>query len=181
MKSFKFFWTAHKWTGIILAAVFTVTAVTGFLLLIKKRVDWIQPPTMIGEAGEPQDFKTIDEVLQAVWDADHPDFQSPGDIDRFDFRPSMRVHKVRSIHNHSEIQVDAVSGKVLSIGTRRSDFIEQIHDGQFIGQWFHNWAMPVVSAGLLFLVCSGLWLWLEPRLRKRRRKKRQAAGLANGR
>ena len=48
MKSFKLFWTAHKWTGIVLAIVFASTAVTGFLLLVKKEFAWIQPPTNTG-------------------------------------------------------------------------------------------------------------------------------------
>lgn len=42
-RSFKLFWTTHKWIGIILTLVFTLTAVTGFLLLVKKDFDWIMP------------------------------------------------------------------------------------------------------------------------------------------
>ena len=51
MSSFKFFWTVHKWTGLIAAAFFACTATTGFLLLIKKKVDWIQPPTPVWEVA----------------------------------------------------------------------------------------------------------------------------------
>jgi len=81
---------------------------------------------------------------------------------------------VRSEHNWSEIQVDAVTGKVLSTGkVRRSDLFEQIHDGSFWADWVHEWVMPFVSLALLFMVFSGLWLWIEPSVRKRRRKKRQ--------
>ena len=32
MRLFKFFWTTHKWTGIVLATVFLLVSVTGFLL-----------------------------------------------------------------------------------------------------------------------------------------------------
>ena len=39
IKTLKFFWYAHKWTGIILAIVFTMMSVTGFLLLVKKYSD----------------------------------------------------------------------------------------------------------------------------------------------
>ena len=45
MSSFKFFWTTHKWTGIVIAILLVMSSITGFLLLIKKDFDWIQPPT----------------------------------------------------------------------------------------------------------------------------------------
>ena len=112
MKTFKFFWTTHKWTGIVLAAVFSVTAVTGFLLLVKKKYEWIQPPTISGEAGGVEDFITTQELFEIVLAQGHPEFQSMDDIDRVDFRPGKRVFKVRSNSFH-EIQIDAVTGAVL--------------------------------------------------------------------
>ncbi len=175
MSSFKLFWTLHRWTGIIAAAFFACTATTGFLLLMKKKVDWIQPPMMIGAAGGVSEFITNQQLFESVFAQEHPDFQSIEDIDRVDFRPNDRVFKVRSEHNWSEIQVDAVTGEVLSSRkVRRSDLIEQIHDGSFWADWVHEWVMPVISFALLFMVFSGLWLWIEPSVRKRRRKKRQA-------
>ena len=67
-----------------------------------------------------------------------------------------------------------MTGEILSTRkVRRSDLIEQIHDGSFWADWVHEWVMPVVSFALLFMVFSGLWLWIEPSVRKRRRKKRQ--------
>ena len=94
------------------------------------------------------------------------------DIDRVDFRPGKRVFKVRSNSFH-EIQIDAVTGAVLQVAYRRSDWLETIHDGSFFAEWWHDWGMPVVSMGLLFLAFSGLWLWLEPKYRRRQRKRRQ--------
>lgn len=174
MKSFKFFWSAHKWTGLALAAIFSVTSVTGFLLLIKKKVDWIQPPTISGESGGIESFITTQKLFQIVFSQEHPAFQSLDDIDRVDFRPNKRVFKVRSNSSY-EIQVDAVTGEVLGIAYRRSDFFEKLHDGSYFGEWIHQWVMPVAAVGLLFLVCSGLWLWTEPKLRRRRRLRKAAA------
>ena len=174
MKTFKFFWNAHKWTGITLAAIFACTACTGFLLIIKKRVDWIQPPTVKGAAGSHAEFITMQQLFESVLAHDHDDFTSLEDIDRIDFRPRDRSFKVISLHNYSELQIDAVTGDVLSVAWRPSDLLEDIHDGSYVGEWFHTWIMPVVACGLLFLVCSGLWLWIEPIVRKRRRKARAA-------
>ncbi|MDY7108626.1 MAG: PepSY-associated TM helix domain-containing protein [Planctomycetota bacterium] len=179
MSTFKFFFTVHKWAGIILAVVFSVTAVTGFLLLVKKKVDWIQPPTQKDVAVASEDFITNQQLFEIVFAQDHPDFQSMEDIDRVDFRPGKRVFKVRSEHNHSEMQVGAVSGEVLSSSWRMSDLLEDIHDGSFFADWIHEWFMPAYAVVLLFMVFSGLWMWIEPKVRRARRKKRaarQAAG-----
>ena len=171
MKLFKFLWTTHKWTGVILGIIFLQLAVTGFLLLTKKNYDWIQPPMQNGTAGEVKDFITLQEVFARVFARNHPDFKSFDDIDRVDFRPGARVHKVRSKHNYSELQIDAVTGEVLSDDWRASDLIEKLHDGRFYAAWLHDYLMPLVAIGLAFLVLSGLYMWLFPILRKHLRAK----------
>jgi len=172
VKSFKILWNAHKWTGIILAVIFLMTATTGFMLLIKKRNNWIQPPTQEGRPGAVVEFISIERAMRSVFTQDHGDFRSMDDIDRIDIRPGKRVFKVRSNHNYSEIQVCAITGDVLSVGWRPSDLFESIHDGSFFGRFVHNWVMPVVTIALVFLVFSGVWLWVEPIVRRRRRKRR---------
>ena len=95
----------------------------------------------------------------------------PADIDRVDVRPDKRLYKVLSAHHYAEMQLCAVTGEVLGVSWRPSDLLENIHDGSFCGNWAHDWHMPAVSAALLFLVCSGMWLWIEPALYRRRRRK----------
>lgn len=170
MKTFKFFWNTHKWAGIILALVFTNIAITGTLLLVKKQFAWIQPPTMRGEAGGVETFITNQQLFAAIFAEGHPDFTGLADIDRIDFQPRRSLFKVVSLHHNAELQICAVTGKVLSVDVRRSDLIEQIHDGQFFAPWFHQWVMPVVACGLLFMVFSGLWMWVEPMVRRKKRR-----------
>jgi uncharacterized iron-regulated membrane protein len=169
MKLFKFFWSTHKWTGIVLAIVFLNIAITGFFLLQKKEYHWIQPATRNGAPGEVSAFISNQRLFAVVLAAGNPDFKTFEDIDRVDFRPGKRVHKVRSVHNDAEIQVDAITGAILSQEIRRSDWFERLHDGSFFGSWAHEWLMPVVALGLMFLVCSGLYIWYFPVWKKRRR------------
>lgn len=183
MKTYRFFWTTHKWTGIALSVFFVVTAATGFLLLIKKKVDWIQPPMSVAAEGGVEDFITNQELFHVIFKQEHAEFSTIDDIDRVDFRPGDRVFKVRSRGGYSEIQICAVTGDVLSVGWRGSDLFERIHDGSIVGDWFHAWIMPLVSFGLLFLVFSGIWLWIEPvirRSRRRRRARREREAFAAG-
>ena len=177
MSSFNFFWTTHKWTGIVIAVLLLMSATTGFLLLIKKDFDWIQPPTATATQGKIQDFASIHDVVATILAQGHPDFSSAEDIDRIDTRPDKRLHKVRSRHHYTEYQVDAITAEIISGPERRtSDLLESIHDGSFFAGWFHDWVMPIVPITIIFLVFSGFWLWLQPKIRRSRRRRALAQG-----
>ena len=169
MNAFRFFWSTHKWVGICAAAFLVITAGTGFLLLLKKEYAWIQPPTQKGSPGALAEFISLEEAWQRCVATGHPDFQTREDLDRIDVRPGKRVYKVRSKHNHSEIQVDAMSGAILSQEERVSDWLEELHDGSWIGKPVHDYVMPLVALCVLFLAGSGLFLWLQPILRRKYR------------
>jgi uncharacterized iron-regulated membrane protein len=168
MKPYKVCWELHKWIGIVLSLVFINVSVTGLLLLEKKHYDWIQPPTQRGQEGKPADFVTIQAALDSVLDSNHPDFANLDAIDRIDVRPGKRVYKVLAKTNHAEIQIDAMTGKVLSVSERKSDMLEQLHDGSFFGDWMHGKIMPVVAIANIFLTLTGLYLWLGPKFRKKK-------------
>lgn len=175
MNSFRFFWDTHKWVGIGSAAFLLLIAGSGFFLLLKKEYAWIQPPTQTGSEGTLADFLPLDEAWQRCVASGHPDFQEVTDLDRIDVRPDKRIYKVRAKHNHSEIQIDAISGVILSQEERVSDWLEELHDGSWIGKPVHDYVMPLVAIGVYYLVFSGLFLWLQPKWKRRRRKRRDAA------
>lgn len=171
MQTYKFFWKTHKWAGILLSLVFLNVSITGILLLEKKNFDWIQPPTMRGQDGSVADFIDTQKLFEIVFRQGNANFRSIEDIDRVDFRPGKSVFKVRSEHDYAEIQVDAVTGDILSVASRPSDLLEAVHDGSFYAAWVHAALMPVAGGGLIFVSLSGLYLWLAPLMRKRRQKK----------
>ncbi|MCP4452174.1 MAG: PepSY domain-containing protein [Planctomycetes bacterium] len=168
MKPYKFCWELHKWLGIVLCLILINISVTGLLLLEKKRCDWIQPPTQKGREGKPEDFVTIQTAVDAVLDCNHADFATANAIDRIDVRPGKRVYKVISKTNHTEIQVDAITGQVLSQATRSSDMLEQLHDGSLFGEWVHALRMPLVAVANIVVAVTGMYLWLGPKFRKKK-------------
>lgn len=167
MRLFRFFWTAHKWTGVALAIVFLNVAATGFLLLMKQRFDWVQPPTRRGTEGALSDVIPMERVLAAAFGRGVPGLTSPDDVDRVDFRPDRRVFKVVS-KAYDEVQVDAITGAVLSEDWRPSDLLEDLHDGSYFADAAHAWLMPLAALSLFFLVGSGLYLVFAPVIRRRR-------------
>jgi uncharacterized iron-regulated membrane protein len=166
MKHYRIHKTVHRWFGIIFAIALLNFSITGLLLLEKKNFDWIQPPTQTASDGTVDQFITNQHLFKIVLDEKHPDFKNMEDVDRIDFRPDKRIFKVRSKNNYSEIQVDAVNGKILSIAKRNSDMIEAWHDGSMFGEVVHQYIMPIVAIITVILTITGLYLWLAPAIKR---------------
>jgi uncharacterized iron-regulated membrane protein len=80
-----------------------------------------------------------------------------------DVRPSKGIAKVLFENGYWEVQIDGTSGKILSISRRHSDWIEHLHDGSIISDWFKLVSMNYLGLGALFLIGTGIWLWYGPK------------------
>ena len=158
--------TVHRWAGIVAAIPVIIILVTGILLLLKKDVAWIQPPS---QKGSSQELKlSFEQVLDIVSKVPNVNLKSWKDINRLDVRPKKGLIKVRG-NNGWEVQLDSKTGEVLQVAERRSDFIESIHDGSY----FHNTVklgvfLPVAIL-LLAIWGTGLYLFLFPYMSRKKR------------
>jgi hypothetical protein len=79
-------------------------------------------------------------------------------------------------HDFLGLQLDGVTGKILLVEKRRSDFVENIHDGSIIDKYFGTGNIikliytTVMGIALLLFTITGFWLWYGP---KRMRKQQQ--------
>ena len=165
----------HRYLGITLALLLLISSVTGILLSLKKEVDVLQPPTKRGTTKDMADWKPMAAIAEAATIAfyqKHPE-QKDNAIDRMDARPSKGIVKVLFEKSQWEVQVDAQTGKVLSIARRHSDWIEALHDGSIISDLFKLISMNFLGIGLILLLSSGLWLWYGPRAFRRMKRKRR--------
>jgi uncharacterized iron-regulated membrane protein len=157
----------HYWLSVICAVPLLVVIITGLLLQVKKQVTWVQPPTQTGEKGlSPLSLAQIYEKTAAVPETAIAEWS---DIDRIDYRPSKGVIKVVA-KNRWEIQLDHVSGAVLQKAYRRSDWIESLHDGSFFGEGVKLGVFFPSGLALLLLWLTGMYLFLQPYLRRWRRR-----------
>ena len=83
----------HRRGAVIVVVPFALVIGTGILLLLKKDIDWIQPPTQLGSAAEPS--VTFDRILEVARTVPEAGISSWDDIDRIDVRPSDGMLKVR--------------------------------------------------------------------------------------
>ena len=163
----KFNRKTHYWGSILCALPILIVIGSGVVLLLKKDVDWIQPPSTQGSGSEPSlSFEQILTVSKTVKEAK---IQGWADIDRLDVRPRKGIVKVRA-NNDWEIQIDSQSNEILQVAYRRSDFIESIHDGTFFHETVKLWVFLPSSLILLVLWITGLYLFLTMHFKKRSRK-----------
>lgn len=165
----------HRWIGIVCSLLLIVLACTGFLLALKKRFDWIQPTAQEGQSlASMHEVVPIGQVAEAVFAVGIPELQTHEDFYRFELHVSKNLFKVMSKEGYHEVQVDARTGKVLSVGRRNDNLIESIHDLSFFGDPPHDWGLPLVALGLFSLGASGIYMFSVPLVRRWRFRKQQA-------
>ena len=156
----------HRWGAFLVSIPFLIVIVTGLLLQLKKEVEWIQPNTEeVAIDTLSIRFSDILNISQGVLEAQIKDWS---DIERLDVRPDKGIVKVRA-KNRWEIQIDLERGTILKTAYRRSDIIEQLHDGS----WFHDaaklWVFLPSGVIVLILWLSGMYLFFVPIFVKRSR------------
>lgn len=164
----------HRWGAVAVAVPFLLVLCTGLLLQLKKQLPWVQPPERRGATTAPA--LSLPEVLARAAAVEGAGIRGWEDVERIDVRPDRGLVKVVA-RSRWEVQLDAHSGAVLQAAVRRSDLIEQLHDGS----WFHASAKTLVflpaALVVLGLWVTGMYLWLLPiRARRAQRARAGAAG-----
>jgi len=164
------FRSIHKWIGISVALFMVVTSITGVMLGWKKNVELLQPATLKGGTLDVTKWVSFERISQSALRAIDSVTNEENSIDRLDVRFDKGIIKVLFTKGYWEAQVDAATGKTLSVAQRHADWIEHIHDGSIINDFFKLIYTNYIGFGLLFLSITGFWLWYGP---KRIRKAKQ--------
>lgn len=165
----------HHWGSIFIALPLGIAICAGILLMLKKEIDWIQPPTATAASITPA--ATWDDMLDAVKSVPEAQVTDWRDLDRVDLKPDKGVVKFVS-RNNWEVQIDASNGAVLSVAYRRSDIIEKIHDGSYFADWAKLFLFLPSGIVLFVLWLSGLYMFFQPYVAKARKRRRKKANLA---
>lgn len=166
----------HHWASVFLAIPLVVMIGAGILLMLKKDVDWIQPPSASGterSAVPVASFEALFEAAKSVEKAGIGDWQ---DLERVDVKPGRGMAKFVSATNW-EVQVDTHTAEVLQVAYRRSDIIEAIHDGSFFSDWTKHYVFLPTGIILFVMWATGLYLFALPhiqRAKNRARRRREA-------
>lgn len=166
----------HRWLGVISSLFLIVLAITGLLLAVKKRFAWIQPPAQKGtELSSMHEVVPLGQVAEAVFDQKIPELQKHDDFYRFELHADKNLFKVMSKEGYHEVQVDAKTGKVLSVAKRNDNLIESIHDLSWVHPTLHDWGLPLVALSLFVLGSSGIYMFSVPVVRRWRYERSKTA------
>ncbi len=159
----------HYWLSLAIAVPTVIIFVAGIFLMLKKEITWIQPATASGIVAEQVPEISFEQMVDAA--RLHPEAQIEdwSDIDRIDLRVGKGIAKLRS-NSGWEVQVDTNTGEVLNVAYRRSDGIEQIHDGSFFSDAVKLYIFLPTGVLLILMWGTGIYLFLLPRFRKKKKK-----------
>lgn len=166
----------HLWIGVVITVALIAISVTGVLLNHKRGLGLM--PAVENEAKAPLTATlSLDRLAQAAFDAAPAAVRGEAAagaevdvamIDRMDVRPRDGLVKVRFRDPlNTEATVDIATGRVLHIGERNDVFLEKLHSGEIFGDGFILLS-DAAAIGLVITLVTGYWLWLAPRLTRRR-------------
>jgi hypothetical protein len=168
----------HRTTGALLFVFFIVVAVTGLLLGWKKHsAGLILPKSYKGTSTNLAEWLPIDSLHKNACKILHDsvDKNLKLDLERIDVRPQKGMVKFVFLDHFWGVQIDGVTGKLLHIERRRSDFIENIHDGSIFDYLFDTndeqiklGYTSIMGFALLLFSITGFWLWYGPKRLKKK-------------
>lgn len=166
----------HRLLGLSLILFVVLSSVSGILLAWKKNIDLLQPPTQKGQQAKLEDWLPVAIIAQIGQQALVKAYPNQGNnsIERIDLRPSKSIAKCIFKQGNWEVQVDAVNGNIKSIAKRHSDWIEALHDGSIVSNFFKLVSMNFLGIGLVILSLTGFLLWRNPRWIRRLKQKTKA-------
>ena len=167
----KFFRQVHYWLSLAVFVPAGIVIAAGLFLMLKKEVDWIQPPTARGSVEAQIPAASFEQIVDAARAHPVAGIEDWSDIDRIDLRVDRGIAKLRA-KSGWEVQVDTATAEVLHVAYRRSDLIETIHDGSFFSDGVKYWIFLPTGVLLLVMWGTGIYLFLIPRMAKRRKAKR---------
>ena len=157
---------------------FLFISVTGLMLGWKKHSGGlILPESYKGTSSDLKDWLPIDSLHNTACSILH-DSLSPDlslELERIDIRKDKGMVKFVFKDHYYGIQLDGATGNLLHIETRRSDIIENIHEGSILDHYFETSNeqiklvyTSIMGLALLTFTVTGFWLWYGPkRMRKR--------------
>lgn len=174
-KQLRTFRKIHRFSASFLFIFFFFIAVSGTLLGWKKHSNgFLLTETQIGTTTDLKQWISLDRLQTIALQAHQEIMFEQGIINRMEIRPDKGIVKFTFNNSYLGLQIDGGSGTILSSETRRSDFIEQIHDGSIVDRSF-GWSSgsfkvfytSFMGIGLLVFAITGYWLWAGPRKIKR--------------
>ena len=171
----------HRYTGAFLFFFFLFVSLSGLLLGWKSNsFGTIIPKTQVGTTEDLSEWLPTEELhnIAVLTLKDSIDPALSPVLDRIDIRQQKGVVKFVFENHIWEIQLDGATGEVLQVGKRHSDWLEDVHDGSIVDQFFENqhgqfklFYTTTMGIALLVFTITGFWMWYGPKRMRRQTRK----------
>ncbi len=163
----------HRKLAIFLFLFFFIISISGLLLGWKKHSGGIiSPKSYIGTTTDLKKWLPIDSLnniaSKILIDSVSPDLSD--ELDRIDIRKELGMVKFVYKNHYWGIQLDGATGKLLNLEKRRSDFIENVHDGTIFDKYLGTNKTYIkliystlMGLALIVFTFTGFWLWYGPK------------------
>ena len=140
----------HYWLGWIVIVPWIIVMASGLLLQVRYEVPWVMPVLQQGQGTVPSvEYVQVLETARQVPDYGVNEWK---DVWRVYVYPNQGTTTVRA-KNRQELQIDSATGEVLQVAVRRTDWLEDIHEGKWNG--LNLWLFLPVHVLSLFLWLTG--------------------------
>ena len=122
--------TYHYWLGWIVIIPWAFVITSGLLLQVRYEVPWVMPVQQQGQGTVPQmEFAQVLDTARHYREYGVADWE---DVWRMYVYPDKGITTIRA-QNRQEFQIDSATGEVLQVATRRTDWLEDVHEGKWMG------------------------------------------------
>lgn len=171
MSGQRFWRLVHYWGSLLILIPFGVVVTTGLLLMLKKDLSWIQPPTQTGAASDVAPSRSLGEFFRTASGVPELELNDWTDLKRVEVKVDRGIIMFVAANNW-EAQIDAETNEVLDVAYRRSDIIESLHDGSFFSPDVKRFVFLPSGIVLLTLWMTGTYLFLLPQVKRFRKRRR---------
>ena len=163
----------HHWGSLFIMVQMGLIIGAGLLLMLKKEIAWIQPPSESGIERAAVPVLGMDALFAIASDIPELDVEEWRALARVDLKPGKGTVKFVA-ENNWEAQIDTHTGEVLTVAFRRSDIIESLHDGSYFADWVKLYIFFPSGIILFGLWGTGIYLFFLPHLKRWQRDRRKA-------
>lgn len=139
----------HIWAGVLSSLPALIILVSGLVLLLRRELPSIHPPTERGSQNAVQ--ISFPQAVQAAG-------IELADVKKAEIHPSRGIWKVRT-KDSREIQVDGTTGAVLRNQPRHTGWWIGLHEGSSFSLWVTYGIFLPSTLAMLWLYGSGLYLF----------------------
>ncbi len=172
-KWLRIFRKIHRTTGVLLFVFFFFVAVTGLMLGWKKNsAGLIMAKSYQGTSTNLKEWLPLNELHEnaiRIMRDSVADIRSL-ELERIDIRKDKGMAKFVFAEGYWAVQLDGATGQFLHLERRRSDFIENVHDGSILDYYMGTPGKPfklvytsIMGLALLLFTITGFWLWYGPK------------------